>query len=236
VKAQLATQDPSKGLAEALELFPMRPDDATVLNRYVLGQASKEEAEFAFQESLRDPRWMMRWFAEHHGKLTPIVSWVRSPAEDMAKRMQDLAAEAKRLRQAEHDLPQPIKSPFPSPSGWKLMQDKFLLGLANRLLLQASPTSAPLDNVDLVDQKCPGLSTAVRSLHSSLWNSVSDSPRDPKASDFVDVVHAMHAPYTDFFRADRYMSQFIGKHTKRYGTEVVSRLDELPDRIRKSLS
>lgn len=231
----LANQDAASDFSDILRLYPMRPQDAAVLGRYVLGQTTAEEAENAFLESLRDPRWMMRWFADHHDKLTPVIKWLRGPSHDMIARMKELASHAKELRKYESILGPEFKADTLTSERWRAAQDELLINVANRLLGHFHPGSKACGSAELVDRHCPGLSTTIRSLHSSLWDSVSDNPRFPQESDFADAVHAMYAPYVAFFRADRYMAPHIRKQVVHRGTQVVSRLEDLPNQIHDRL-
>jgi hypothetical protein len=207
----LANQDVGADLSDILRLYPMRPQDAKVLGRYVLGRATATEAQEAFLESLRDPRWMMRWFAAHHDRLTPVNEWLRGPSRNMTTRMKEMAAGAKELRRFEAIPGSKFSAEMLTSAGWRSAQDELLLNVANRLLAEFHPESLPIGSTDLVDRNCPGLSATIRSLHSALWDSVGGNPRTPQESDFVDAVHAMYAPYVTFFRADRYMSPHIQK-------------------------
>jgi hypothetical protein len=227
----LANRDPAAALNDIISLYPMRPQDAKVISRYVLGQATAKEAEDAFLESLRDPRWMMRWFAAHHDVLTPVTEWLRGPSRRMATQMKEIAAQVKELRRAESRISPEIRPNLLTNSGWIAEQDGLLLNVANHLATKFHPGLIPCGNVELVDRYCPGLSTAFRSLHSSVGESIGSNPRMPLDSDFIDAIHSMYAPYVTFFRADRFMAPHIRKQVARYGTQVVSRLDELPDQI-----
>ncbi|MHB8471797.1 MAG: hypothetical protein ACYDC8_02875 [Gammaproteobacteria bacterium] len=218
-------------LNDILKLYPMRPQDAKVIGRYTLGQATVKEAEDAFLESLRDPRWMMQWFAAHHDKLTPVTEWLRGPSRNITAQMKEMASQAKELLSYETIFGSKFKVELFTSIGWQAEQDKFLLNMANRFLAQDHHLSGPCENVELVKRYCPGLSTTIRSLYSSLWNSIGNRPRTPLESDFIDATHAMYAPYVTFFRADRYMATQIRKHVGHLGTQVVSRLEELPDKI-----
>jgi hypothetical protein len=79
----LAAQDPRASLDDVVRLYPMHPDNAALLSGYVLGQVPASVAEAAFVQSLRDPRWMMRWFAAHHDKMNVVADWMRAPARSM---------------------------------------------------------------------------------------------------------------------------------------------------------
>lgn len=231
----LQGQSGASDYADILRLYPMRPADAQVLGQYVLGVASKEEAERAFLESLRDPRWMMRWFAAHSDKMTPVTEWLRGPARTMLKSMRELADGAKRLRQLEADLGPSYRPELLTRHGWKSAQDELLQNIANRLLGHFhGAENLPIGGND-IDTFCPGLSTMVRSLHSSLWDAIAATPRESLESDFVDAVHSIYAPYVDIFRADRYMAPHIRREATKHQSLVVSRLAELPEAIHAQL-
>lgn len=235
MRGWLADQADCGDWTDILRLYPMRPEDAKILGRYMLGHATPEQAEMAFLESLRDPRWMMRWFAAHQDELTPITEWLRRPSRDMAQRMREIADTAQQLRRLEAILDGKFKASMPTLSGWEVAQDRLLLNVSNRLLTQFYPEAAPTEKVEIIDVYCPGLSTAVRSLHSALWNSISSQPRTPKESDFADAVHSMYAPYVSIFRADRYMAPHIQKQVLSRGARVISRLEEVPAQIKSLL-
>lgn len=231
----LAAQSGADNYADLLRLYPMRPTDAEVLGRYILGTASKEEAELAFLESLRDPRWMMRWFSAHGDKMTPVTEWMRAPARTMIQSMREMIDAARKMRQLESELGSEYRSKVLTRNGWAAMQDKLVTAIADRLAQHFFPQAyAPVATAD-VDRFCPGLSTMIRSLHGSLWDAVALVPREPLESDFVDAVHSLYAPYVDIFRADRFMAPHIRRQVERHGTCVVSRLTELPNAIRTRL-
>lgn len=231
MRTWLATQSEVGDLSDILRLYPMRPQDARTLTRYTLGQATKEQAEAAFLESLRDPRWMMQWFAAHHDKLTPVTEWLRGPARNMFERLKKAADTAQDLYQLEAFSGGVFKAELLTGKGWQGAQDGLLINVTNRLLAKSHTDSPSIDDVALVDQYCPGLATAIRSIHSALRDSIGPSPRTLQESDFIDAVHAMYAPYVTIFRADRYMASHVRKNVGSHGTTVVSSLLELPDQI-----
>ena len=214
-----------------VERYPMRQQDAEVLMQYVLGKVSAERADQAFLESLRDPSWMMRWFHEHHGRLGTVGNWVREPARKLTGLLSDLAVLAAQALRHEERTGQMVIGDKLTAAGWKTAQDDLVLSVTNRVLAAGDPAAAPCADAKLADRFCPGLTTCIRAMHSSLRNSIGDGARQPAQSDFVDVVHAMYAPYVAFFRADRYMAPIVKAQAEKYGTVVVAKLDELPGRI-----
>jgi hypothetical protein len=236
MRSWMANQDADANLAEILRIYPMRPQDAKILAQYALGQATSQEADSAFIESLRDPRWMMRWFAAHHDKLTPVTEWLRGPSRDMVAQMKELAVFVTELRRLESVSGGDLKADMLTRPGWQAKHDEVLLSLANRLREQFHPGSPSVHQIALISSLCPGLSTAVGALYSALWDSVAVRPRTPKHSDFVDAVHAMYAPYSSIFRADRYMAPHIQKLVAHRAVKVVPQLEALPGEIRSLLS
>lgn len=199
----------SRGMdvAEVVRLYPMHPAAAKVLVRYVAGDAERSEAVAAFESCLRDPTWMMQWFYSHSDKLSPFVSWARGPAGKITGHGRELLQSfvTARDRFPGRDM---VAEVFTNEK-WSEMQEKLLSGVANAFAEKVEP-GRTLD-VATVDKYCPGLSCAVRSLHSS-WRSLTfDMPRKPKDSDFVDSLHAVYAPYVDVYRADGFMTTYIEK-------------------------
>jgi hypothetical protein len=233
VQSQLRLAARQGPLNEILETIPMRPDAARVLARYIVGDASAEEATAAFEASLRDPSWMMQWFYKHHEALSPFVSWARGPARDMVDKIMKLWELVQEAR-VNPLLDEKAIAEIYGPPKWAERQEQLLMGAGNRFAEKES-AGAKL-TVQQIDRHCPGLSAAVRSLFSA-WQSITfERPRKPKPSDFVDALHAAYAPYVDVFRADGFMAGYIARHASPHGTLVVPKLSELPPAIESRLA
>lgn len=225
-------------LAEILQKYPMREQDALVLGRYVAGKATAAQAEEAFLASLRDPSWMVRWFHNHADMLSPFTDWVRGSSEGMLQMIQQVSGDINSLKAKSDELritgaalgiPPPV--PVVDTAWWLGQQDNLVVGLANQLATRMY--DIPLDGhtpAD-VDRFAPSLATCVRVLHSSTWNSTGASARQPKKSDWVDSLHAMYAPYVDIFRTDSYMAPIVEEKVKKYGTTVVAKIGNLAEQI-----
>jgi hypothetical protein len=221
------TSDVSDSYREILASYPMREQYAKVISQYVFGTVTAEQAKEAFIESLRDPRWMMCWFATNFEKVTPFSSLVRAPSQILIAIVQDLAAQIVNLRTSEKSLGTNYVSDYITLSNWKKAQDKLFVNVATRLQPEFLKFDAPEPTVETLDEKCPGFSAFIRSFLWSVRSSVSESPRSPKNSDFVDAIHAMYAPYVDVFRADSYMTPHIERVVSRHGTIVVPNINAL---------
>jgi hypothetical protein len=218
-------------LNELLESYPMRPEDALVLFRYIAGEASAAEAEAAFLESLKDPSWMMRWFARHSEKLTPLPEWVRGPARGITDRLKMSAATARHLL----DRHAGARDVLLSDRNWGQLEDEGVAKVAGDLVAQFHPGVPFLEERPRIDQLCPGLSTMVRVMYAVLRDALGSPPRNLRESDFVDALHTMYVPYVDIFRADRYMAPHVQQLAKRVGCTVVPHLELLPAAIKTRL-
>lgn len=229
------TNNISDSYREILASYPMREQDAKVISQYVLGTATAEQANQAFLESLRDPRWMMCWFATNFEKLTPFSSLVRAPSQTLKTIVQNLATQIVDLRNSEKAPGTNYVSDYITLSNWKKAQDTLFVNVATRLQPEFLKSDAPEPTVEVLDEKCPGFSAFIRSFFWSVRCSVSESPRSPKESDFVDAIHAMYAPYVDVFRADSYMTPHIERVVSRHGTIVVPNINALLSAIELKL-
>lgn len=111
-----------------------------------------------------------------------------------------------------------------------------LVNVVNNISKSMDANVQSILTLDSIKQHCPGLVTAIVSSCSSVIESLHGrNPRMPKTSDFTDSVHALYAPYVDFFRADRYMSIHIKNSCPCQTVSVVNNLLELPEMIRGRL-
>jgi len=223
-------------LDEVLEMYPMRPQDARVLGRYVVGDATAEDATKAFEESLRDPSWMMQWFEKHHEKLNPFIEWIRNPAASMLSNLNEMAVQAASIRKNDVTFGSALADTLFSSSKWAAWQDKLLHSTAVRMSNELLGQDGSNLTAESIDKDCPGMSVGIRSLHSAWWTTTVERPRQAKLSDFPDALHAMYAPYVDIFRADSFMAPHIAKTAGRFGTRVVPKLTLLPSAIQAVLS
>lgn len=235
MKSMLPREDSKLDVDAMLRSYPMRRDDAEVLARYVWGHASREQADAALLNGLRDPSCVMRWFADNHGTMSPMIGWIRDPAEKHIASLQTVMTNVQELRRLEEQLGRKAHVAPLTPSGWKALQDSTLLKLANQVLAISQPDCPPISDVQLVTQYCPGLSTTVRCTFSAAWDAFGAQPRPPKKSDYADALHALYAPYVSIFRADSYMAPHVAKHVQEHGTKVVGRLKDLPQQIEARL-
>lgn len=208
--------------SELLERTPMRPQNMAVLKRYLLGKATREEADKAFLESLRDPSYMAQWFIHHHDKMGALGDWVRRPARELIESCEqtltNLRAQLEALPESERD------AVMTGVSGerWAKLKKQGVIDIVNRLLALLLPGAPGCNDADNIEQYCPGIFICINAFYDSLQKSFGKQPRAMKASDFVDVIHALYIPYVSYFRADKHMCGVLQPIAQRYGTQIVA--------------
>lgn len=217
--------------AQILDSYPMRPRDAKILADYVLGKVDAKRAEAAFLESLRDPRWMMRWFHEHHDRLGPVGDWTRAPATKMFIEFSEIIHTGNRLLHFENKAGNRAEIDFLDSARWQARSEEMVCSVVNRLLQSNYPQSSPCDDMATINRNCPGISSLVRTACASLRNSFGSNARRLARSDFVDAMHAMYAPYVQVFRTDRYMTPIVKKNLQTHDAGVIEALERVPSAI-----
>lgn len=223
-------------ICEMCKLYPMKENNCRIIVDFFLGRASKEEAEASFLDSLRDPSWMMQWFDSHRNEMNFVSDYLRRPSRSMIDAISLLAAQTKELFEYEEMAGIPKSQSLLNFQKWIQHQDALVERIGNSTAKTILGNDFPDSSTESFDDSCPGFSTAIRAMHSSAWNSIGCQPRKAKPSDIADALHAVHAPYVDIFRSDKYMSPQIAKLTNRFGTIIVPSLADLPDAIEAKLA
>jgi hypothetical protein len=235
LKSFLAEQN-SKLLAEEfIKLYPMKLEHADIIAKYGLGRATEAEFNNALIDSLRDPRWMMKWFVVNHELSSPVADMVRKPGRELGELMRKFISvssqHASFLKKHSLDL-DPTGKQGEIYQRWQETKDGQLVELMRRVANGQNILWAHTSPSD-IDEYCPGVSTMIRSLFSSVWENIGGSRKEvPSDSQPVDALHSLYAPYVTVFRADRFMSPHIQKQVDRHGTIIVSRLTQLPEILR----
>lgn len=230
-------------LEEITETYPMTLEAASVLRDFVVGKATRLQAEDAFLACLRNPRWMMQWFEKHSDKLSPLHEWVRKPARELRERMALSAGDMSKALAQQAELRKSAlalgldSSLFPAKTRaeFRAERDPQIPATAAQLATRLFGIPDPELTLPTVSRNAPGLTTSLRVMYDVVWDSVGPNPRKMKNSDFVDCVHSMYAPYVNIFRADAYMGPLVAEATAPYGTSIVSRLPDLIPAIEAQL-
>jgi hypothetical protein len=230
LRTHLESFDVDELAARFLDRFPMKPEYAKEMTSYFLGRSSGRDFQEALLASLRDPRWMMKWFSTDHSLSSPIAEIVRKPGQELGGLLRQLtmtsSTMAKLIMETGEDS-QPTGVNGELTRRWQDMIERQMVSIARTVASRMRLELGDISAAD-VDTYCPGLSTVMRSMYSSVWSNVAGGRKEqPSDSQPVDALHAMYAPYVQVFRADRFMAPHIQKQVKRHDTVVVSQLTKL---------
>ncbi|MTV39512.1 hypothetical protein [Duganella radicis] len=213
-----------------LAQFPMRKQDADVLVRYMVGDATKAKADNAFYASLRDPNWMMQWFRNQRDPMMPIIEWLRAPARRLQASMVTASNASQQLRKVYKDNGSNSIPPELSAKAREEMRLRWLQSISISIM-EAKQVAAPPFDLTRIQDLAPGFCTGISVSNDTLWASASENPRESMPSDFVDAVHSMYAPYVDVYRTDAFMTPLVSKYVKSRGTVVVGKITSLIETI-----
>lgn len=216
-----------KNMDAFLAQYPLRQSGVEAFRRYVVGEGTRKDVDEALMQELRDPRWMMRWFARQPDLATPFTRWIRGPGEHLASLMEKMRHLAEGMRAGDEARGTDYHRETLSRESWERLRDDFLLRIARRIANERLGLDGSRLDLATIERDCPGLAIGVRTLYSAWRQSTLANPRTPSRSDYPDALHAMYAPYVDVFRADRFMAPHIRGWAAPWGTAVVSTLSEL---------
>jgi len=226
-----------QAVKEIVSQFPMRHLSAKTLSSYLLGLETKEAAETAFLQSFREPTWLMRWFAKNGNMMTPIIDWMRGPSKSLLESTKATAIEFARIREAfSREAPKGTPLPGTDKKARAELRNQQLQRIALRITEGEGIVIQSLPDIAAIEQYAPGFTISISVWVDSVWRSISETPRAPKESDFVDAIHAVYAPYVDIFRTDSYMADLMKKPASTHGTQVVGLLSDLVPAIEARLS
>lgn len=214
---------------EMVSKLPLRESDARTLHLYAVGKRSAADANAAILGSLRDPAWMIKWFARY-GRAPEASIWIRDAGERVRRAFAKYAEDIITIKNE-----QGINALAPSISltGWHAKQLEHLCGLGNEVIeaFGLDPGGVPIEDPALFDTFAPGFSLSTQALFAAGRSGTLDRPRTAKGSDFADSAHAFFIPYMNVFRCDGFMAPVLTTLASRHGTTVVGKLTDLGDVI-----
>ena len=215
------------------EKYPMREDTAKVFLAFILGKASEGDAMDALLRTLRDPSYMMQWFESSHATLSPIFELVRRPAVEMHGALTELREAVEQFLRSKTEISNSLNE-IVSEFGIappKLLASTDLISrdwamsrftqFVNRLGDQTLRDFKSCEDPSIISRLCPGLWTMWALKVQITWDiAIEQGRKQPKTSDFVDVLHSMYAPYVRYFSADRYMAPKLTQILRSRAHEV----------------
>lgn len=207
--------------------LPIRPEDYAIVSRYMAGLATRYQAEEAFKSSLRDPSWITRYLSAEKVNPVKLAGLVRSPAEIYIKRVVEildrLAASLKSVQVHQPDF-------YLTDDFWKGAWEDQIVNVVLKLAGDSQATPLALSSRQVIT-RCPGITCFFGVAFEIFKRRASGGKRQLTRNDFQDALHAIYAPYVDVFRADGHTSSLLRPYSKRYGSKVIDRIEQLPSAI-----
>lgn len=222
------------GLSQASEAelasLPLRQKDATTMQRYMAGQATREAAEAALLSSLADLPTLAKWIRNGNDMSLRLGPILRKPAADFVVKAQAGLDQTVSARQAALR----VNPQLDRQTDWDAMRAGLLRDFISK---NASQSGAVLTRSD--DERetlCPGTSTAMNLLFAQFKKAILGGRPPIVASDFGDCLHAIYAPYVSIFRADKRTTPDLRPLVARWGTTATQRVDDVPGLIKARLA
>lgn len=204
----------------------------------MLGDAKSETIESLLKESFGDISLWPSWYENNWEKVSPISSFLRTAGNEIGESLRVATEEIKNAWErgvkegySENELERMLKALVAEQIS------QLFPRTVERLSLEQGLCAKPASTVSAFDAR-PGLATAiaVQSLVAKRSIGHVTKPRAPSDSDFGDVMHCVHLPFVDFFRADGFTSSVIAEAKLPFSTVVIPKLAQLPAQIESRLT
>jgi hypothetical protein len=244
--------------AEILGTLPFEPAEVQALMSYVREGSGRDTVSRAFHRILGDPTWIMGRFAAAPDSLTGIAAWLREGGSKFLQSMEASLSgwhELFRQRREQETLGLASIESVQDPATKKALlnehaaRQRELEKTASRMRAEldqgifrrfaerpgSNPALAALPSDDF-KERCPGIACSVSAgLHATKRAMLEVHPRQVKASDFGDAMHAFYAPYVDIYRTDAFMADGLAHILAKCGTRLAPRLHDVPALIDQML-
>lgn len=217
--------------SEIKNVYPVRSEFKDKFFGYLNGAVSDNAMNEAIYQEVADPQWVCEWMLGEN-QYSEFVKTLRDRANRLFKLL-DPAAREFRDHVIDHRRRGVIsKAEFRESSNRMMVsEDSGVLEILNKIM-EKEGIFAGVDSLGAAKQHAPGLYTALKTI-SSRFRKASLGEQRLLRSDFMDALHAIHAPYVDVFRADSDAAKNIPVLA---GTQIVANIHGLIDAIEKRLS
>ena len=102
----------------------------------------------------------------------PIVQWLRGPSQSLMAETKRLVSQASQIAHIEEELGLNKRQRVMTKVFWDQSQDELVVKIASNIMAKLLPDQCEGISVDRFDENCPGFSSCLRALHSSMWSSI----------------------------------------------------------------
>ena len=224
-------------ISEIQRQYPLSEESAIRLLKAIGTGADKSIVLTHMRKALRDLAYWPEWYEKQWERVSPVSSFlrdcgkaVREGTTQLSREFQQIYIDAMKEGLSEDDL--------------KRIRDKTITQsipdaysrLVNRLSLADGHTRDTQEFSEAWKMR-PGMATAAAMYCRIAWRSAvfARLGRSPSTSDLGDVMHCIHLPFVDIFRADSFTASVISEAKLPFPTIIVPKLTQLPEVIRDRL-
>lgn len=218
--------------------FPLTDEAAHDIAELMLAEVDTATIQAKFLKAMGHDvsRWPA-WYENNWDRVAPITNFLRSSSRSINAGFSEALEKIKVLK-----VDWEAKG-YPADELMRIVEQSFEEMAANvpaniirRLSQEMAISPSPVDGQNPWQAR-PGLTMAL-SVQRQIARRVvglRGNPRKPDDGDFGDVMHCVHLPYVDFFRADGFSASMIAEVKPPFPTIVVPKLAQLPALIRSRL-
>jgi hypothetical protein len=232
------SSNPAKVMLLVQELWPLKFGRAFVeggdLNRYLLGEMSRSDANRKLWFYITDPVTVYEVWFEQYGRDDPIAERrdrIASTFVLMLEQLQAVLNEGVNIQAKVNEAFAATGDDALSPAGRETLM---------KLRADLKDFRAEMSSAQELCERVPvwkelfGDQAAL--VAAQILYAFHREKRAIKRSDGIDFVHAMYLPYTDLWRGDKAFSDLLIKHGVNFSERVVPTLVDLPDRIEAEIA
>jgi len=224
-------------IREIEERFPLPPGAAKQIAECLAKESDSAKLESVLRASLSDISYWPAWYKSHWDRVDPVSSFLRKASRKINEQM-DAAVQG--LKQA---YTNEVRGGLSAAELDRLLKKRFKEAVApmygkivKRLADEQGIEDATADREEAWNMR-PGLAAAlaVQCQIARRNMGLAGQPRQADEGDFGDVLHCVHLPFVDFFRADGFAASVIAEAKLPFQTKVVPKLAQLPVAIEERL-
>jgi hypothetical protein len=223
---------------EMQQLFPLPAGAAQEISDLIIDGADKAVISSKLAKAIgQDISLWPGWYEKHWDRVAPISTLLRSGSRGINDGFRNALDVMKREYVEWHEKGIPIKElDLIAERTFNEAASKMHANIVRRLSTKLDITPYNGDCDDPWELR-PGLTTALSVQRQSFKRAVGFAglPRKPDEGDLGDVLHCVHLPFVDFFRADGFAASMIAEVKPPFPTKIVPKLAHLPELIRARL-
>lgn len=214
--------------------FPLTAEAANEIGELMLTEADKAVIQGKLLKAIgQDVSLWPAWYENHWDRVAPITDFLRSSGRNINAGLSAVTEKMKELQADWEAKGYPVENLIRiAEQSFEEISATMQADIVRRLSSELAIDRGICEGKDPWQTR-PGLTMAL-SVQRQIARRIiglRGNPRKPGDGDFGDVLHCVHLPFVDFFRADGFSASVIAEVKPPFSTKVVPKLAQLPDLI-----